>query len=488
MAPPPASWAILTFLLISLPLISGQQLAAACTTNSFTIPSWLIENFQAVSATNATAVSFVANNRATNTSTELRCRIPGNATATTWQTCTVRGAARPVSASLQLADKVAARIQLNETWTCNDLTPARPLTFTATAVGEPSLPIICATDARSGTEIETCISATDDPLMVKASLSSPIQATPGSVGGPLGHDTRGCSNSSRLPSWEVSASQLNLRNISGVIEGGTAFLQIRNKIMNYTANCGGQFDGNRTATLSCTAQTSVTKGPRERYAIATTGTFNPITFARYAMFGTGSAQIPFQCEVFSPAVTFCTGDPYSFSGRLVNLEPLPPYSLRDPSPVGESCTISSIVAPAFRFSDFETVTTPGQSLGSIRFGIELQTGGQFTGFPSTVSRGGISGLSPTDIGPAWYPCTFESIGEQSLTPTNCAFRYDADTGVLGVNADWRCNDLDAAKPVSFTGEVRTQVPSLMCTTTGGRTRCTTVPGQPWSGNVTEVFW
>ncbi|KAK3989608.1 hypothetical protein QBC44DRAFT_342503 [Cladorrhinum sp. PSN332] len=479
------------------------QLVSGCTTNSFTIPSWLIQDFQAVSSTNSTAVSFQAHNRATNTSAELRCRLSrGNSTS---QPCTVRGSDLPLYASLQL-EKAYARLSVNETWTCNDLTPQKPITFAA--IGDGALSINCTEDATAG--IETCRPTSRAPLLIKSALLSPVEINPTYVAGPLGHDAQGCSVNSSKPSWEVGASQLNLRTNNGTVEGGTGFIQIRNNVLGYTATCNGNFASfSGFYPLQCTAQS--TNRPREKYHIQTIPEFNPETLTLslnetwycddanpavpVAITAHATAQLPIICEAFSPTTTFCTGDAHTFPGRLVSSSPLPPYALKDPLPTAESCTISSVVFPSWWFSDLVTTTVPGTGTGSVKFGIELATGNSsFTGYPSVVVRGGVpisllmGGANAEAAEPAWYPCVFESVGDLSRTPTGCAFRYDSVERVLGVSADWKCGDLDAAHPVMFSGEVRWNVPELNCTTSSSRTTCSTPQGRAWLATGTSSLY
>ena len=103
--------------------LSWAQITAGCTANSFTTPSWLVQDFTSEIAANLTVASFHALNRATNVTTELRC------TSTTptagWQSCRARNQTeQPLLASFQ-ADTSTAWFLFNETWPCNDLTPSQ---------------------------------------------------------------------------------------------------------------------------------------------------------------------------------------------------------------------------------------------------------------------------------------------------------------------------------------------------------------------------
>jgi hypothetical protein len=102
------------------------QLAAGCTTSSFTTPSWLVEDFESQALADLTVVSFRTLNRATNSSLELRCSWTG--TSAGWQSCTARNASateQPIIASFQ-ADGSTASFRLNETWICSDLNSRDP--------------------------------------------------------------------------------------------------------------------------------------------------------------------------------------------------------------------------------------------------------------------------------------------------------------------------------------------------------------------------
>lgn len=119
MAPSIVSIATLAALLSpAIPnILAIAQLTAGCTTNSFTVSSWLIEDFES----SGTTVRFQALNRATNTSAHLSCQVSRN--TSTWQACTSDSS--PLFASVQL-EAAVARVRINETWVCNDLTPSRP--------------------------------------------------------------------------------------------------------------------------------------------------------------------------------------------------------------------------------------------------------------------------------------------------------------------------------------------------------------------------
>lgn len=107
-------------------VFAHAQLAAGCTTSSFTTPSWLVEDFESQASADLTATSFRALNRATNSSLELRCSSTDSSAG--WQSCTARnqsGAEQPLVASFQ-ADSSTASFRFNETWTCSDMNSRDP--------------------------------------------------------------------------------------------------------------------------------------------------------------------------------------------------------------------------------------------------------------------------------------------------------------------------------------------------------------------------
>lgn len=114
-------------------------------------------------------------------------------------------------------------------------------------------------------------------MLIRASLLSPVPITPDYVGGPQGHDAEGCTAESKTPSWEVVASQMNLRTASGRVQGGTAFVTVRNNVLDYSAFCGGVLTGNPgLQAIPCQAQAAYRR--RARYEIETVAWFDPQTF------------------------------------------------------------------------------------------------------------------------------------------------------------------------------------------------------------------
>ncbi|KAK3290485.1 uncharacterized protein B0H64DRAFT_350467 [Chaetomium fimeti] len=476
------------------------QIPAGCTANSFTTPSWLVQDFTSQIAANLTVASFHALNRATNVTAELRC------TSTTptagWQSCRSRNQTeQPFLASFQ-ADTSTAWFMFNETWPCDDMTPSQPLTFSA--LGNGSVALNCTTDE---SETTTCNSA--KPLLVKAALSSPVKITPSYVSGPPGHDIAGCASQ---PAWEVVASQINLRKLSGQRQSGNAFVIVRNDHLGYTASCGGVLSAAAgPQPLSCEGQVPYRRA--DKYQIDTTLSFEPDTFALgidqtwfcddqdpaqpLSITGSGTIPLALECSVFNETTTetttFCSGGTDgTVAGNVTARGLLPPYSLNDPLPTGESCTISSVTSPAWWFNGFETNTTTANSdMVTARFGMELQTAAASTGNFAIVAADGVPVSEvPTNSSAdlQWNKCVLQSVGDVALAPTGCEFRYDMASRFLGLRVNWTCSDLDPGSPVMFGGEVRTLVPEFTCVTTGTNIRCASPITEPWRANVSSLAW
>ena len=163
--------------------------------------------------------------------------------------------------------------------------------------------------------------------------------------------------------------------------------------------------------------------------------------------GTGSGPLPLECQHFHneaedgtpEAVTFCSNadDDVRVPGRVVSTSALPPYALTDPRAITDSCTVASIAAPAWRFSDFQTSTAGN---GSLHFNVELATTDAPSGYPMVVA---VERWSANETGS--QRCVFQP-SDGWLGPSNCTFKFDAAAKVLTLDAEWKCSDLDAAHP------------------------------------------
>lgn len=172
-----------------------------------------------------------------------------------------------------------------------------------------------------------------------------------------------------------------------------------------------------------------------------------------AITASGSTPLPLECTDFpESSTTFCTGGSNgTFAGNITSRALLQPYSLNDPLPTAESCTIASVVSPAWWFNNFETNTTRnGSETVTARFGMELQTGAQATGYVAEIVANGVRYAAPTNGTSAgelpWNKCVIESVGDPVLAPTGCEFRYEMASRFLGLRVQWQCADLDAKSP------------------------------------------
>ncbi|AEO58268.1 hypothetical protein MYCTH_101321 [Thermothelomyces thermophilus ATCC 42464] len=476
---------------------ASAQSTGGCTTNSFTTPSWLVDNLELQRAANQTVASFNALNRATDVSLELECSSSSSPTAGGWQSCRIRNVTEHLLAAAFRADNATAWFRFSETWSCSDLTPSEPITFSA--VGNSSVALDCNAEKSKTT---TC--RPTKPVLVKATLSSPVKVTPSYVSGPTGHDAEGCTAQSGKPAWE----------------SGNAFVIIRNDNLGYIASCGGPLTADSgPQALTCTGQ--VPRRRPDKYQIETALSFDPDTFVLainqtwycddqdpaepFAITGYGTTALDLQCQVFDGTgegntTTFCTGvTDGTFAGEATGRPAaLPPYSLRDPLPTAEGCTVSSVVAPGWWLNDFVTNTTRARNdTVTARFGLERRGGvgaaapaGSFSivaadgvrYYYSSAADGSVDALLP------WNECVLESVANAALAPTGCEFRYRMATRFLALKVQWTCNDLDAENPIAFSGELETRVPEFTCVTSGNDIRCASPNPNPWDANVTSVAW
>jgi hypothetical protein len=133
----------------------------------------------------------------------------------------------------------------------------------------------------------------------------------------------------------------------------------------------------------------------------------------------------------------------TLKGKLGSVAALSPYSLQDPAPSGDGCTISSIYHPQWSFSAFEVDETVTTGASAVSFNLILQTGNPGFQFPIAISQD-----TPVAGSSSWYHCAIGPDGENALPlwPTDCTFKYDKATKQLSLNANWACNDLDLAHP------------------------------------------
>lgn len=181
-----------------------------------------------------------------------------------------------------------------------------------------------------------------------------------------------------------------------------------------------------------------------------------LTNVRFAITGYGAIPLDLECQIFDGAgegnqTAFCTGTTDgTFSGEATGREALPPYSLRDPLPTAEGCTVSSVVAPGWWLNDFVTNTTRARNdTLTARFGLERRSapGSPPFGSFSIVAADGVryaSANGSVDALP-WNECQI-SPANAALAPSACELRYQMATRYLGLNLQWTCNDLNTENP------------------------------------------
>lgn len=162
---------------------------------------------------------------------------------------------------------------------------------------------------------------------------------------------------------------------------------------------------------------------------------------RVSYTGTAKAVIPLVC-VDEDGRTACEVDEVDIHGELASKTDLVPYSIEDPLPTADGCTISSVVNPSWTISNFGVDKKAPSSEGgsSVAFNIKLNTKVNLFDYPVYVNNRNVDLAAD-----AWYPCTFGA-GEQPLAPKSCTFKYDEKTSTLSVKADWVCADLDVEYP------------------------------------------
>jgi hypothetical protein len=130
---------------------------------------------------------------------------------------------------------------------------------------------------------------------------------------------------------------------------------------------------------------------------------------------------------------------------------LRPYALEEPTPStrGDGCTLTSILNPRWQFSHF------GVTAGEVGFEVILAAEDRGFQYPIPIYQGEpVKGDGEEE---GWYECEIGADGGNGLPlwPYKCRFKYEGQTGqgeagVLGLEAEWECRDLDGAHPyVSF---------------------------------------
>ena len=132
LTPSSTSWLLASALLLgrapegTLAQFPPAPVPTGCTTNSFQIPSWFIQDF---STRGLNGTSFGLLNRATNTSVQLTCAGKSSSSSSGWAACTSTGnktAADALGAWVRVAGSEAASVQVQQSWTCNDRDESKP--------------------------------------------------------------------------------------------------------------------------------------------------------------------------------------------------------------------------------------------------------------------------------------------------------------------------------------------------------------------------
>ncbi|KAK0701425.1 hypothetical protein B0T21DRAFT_300442 [Apiosordaria backusii] len=455
-------------------LISAQgppTSGGGCTTNSFNIPSWFITDFNDLTDYER-KITFGVLNRATNYTARATCNLDRKG----YNVCSLE----PVSGQTAvgkdtievkaLVEGTVAQVSVNQTWTCNDR--GVPVEFTASGWVRTSLENIP----------EPGSSSTISPLLIQGTLHAPVSITPDRARGPQGHSNKGCQAASLQPVWNITHIYYTDRPADGNVESPsrTFNLLFTNEANDYEGGCvHGSLVGPVAETSLICAGSEFGNLGGSRYGISTTASFNPSNFnftVRQTWFcddenpakplqltASATTILPLNCKTspLSPGSpineTVCDRNPtLLLSGKLDNITTLPPYSLTEPVPRDNSCTITSILAPKWQFSAFEIVYTPEkEEWEAINFEIILATS---TGFqypiPVTVSR------AATREG-GWFECVIGADGanDQPLWPYACLVQFNPDTKELKLKADWQCRELDGDRPINFSGLTTTTVNS-----------------------------
>lgn len=141
--------------------------------------------------------------------------------------------------------------------------------------------------------------------------------------------------------------------------------------------------------------------------------------------------------------TICgTAEPVIVTGTFTGSEPLPPYSIGARVPGPDDCTITSILRPAWTFSD-AWVTTTKDNVTTIQFFIIMRASTPGFQGPISVTQG-----KPVKGNETWFECELGDGGNtgSELWPTKCTMKFDPATKTLSLDAEWACNDLDPDHP------------------------------------------
>jgi hypothetical protein len=158
----------------------------------------------------------------------------------------------------------------------------------------------------------------------------------------------------------------------------------------------------------------------------------------------GSIALPFKCttaelEAGGTETVCVTGSDITLEGKLGTVVTLPPYSIEEPIPARDGCTLSSIFNPRWLFSSFR-VDDADSSSPAVSFEIILQTERGFQ-YPIPIYQGAA-------LESGWYECDIGADGGNGLPlwPYQCSFKYTPASKELVLKADWACQDVDPNHP------------------------------------------
>ncbi|CAK7207402.1 hypothetical protein SEUCBS139899_010212 [Sporothrix eucalyptigena] len=497
-----------------------------CTTSSFSTPSWFVHNL--TFDTSDSSVMFSVVNRATNYTADLGC---ANATVTSstpdnlYAHCDIltnddvkttnATADKSLLALVRVSNGTSANVLLSQTWSCNDRNLSQPIKFSA--AGNNTVGLKCP--GGSNTEC----AAVDSPLLIRGNLASPVAIHPAYAEGPIGHAKAGCSAAATAPpSWSLqSVYYLNQTGDNGAtaISSQTLMLQVINHAIGYQAGCTGFLSddlSSKPVSFTCSGQGYDFIG-KDRYRIQTQALFEPATF-RFTVNQTwycddvdagkpisiqasGSVVMPLNCTSLATGTadkpgnkTTClsTSDIVVKADKPGVVTQLPPYSITDPLPTPDGCTVSSIVNPTWTLSSFEIDSGVGNQtaagnltdITAVGFDLQFTTGTNEFTYPVSVYPGKAVDGKP----PGWFQCKFGP-DEEPLAPYNCSYTYDAATKQLSLAADWICSDLDKEHPIQFSGTTTTTVTKpLSCSTASGQTQCLSAEADTWTAPIGNVTW
>ncbi|KAK3688778.1 hypothetical protein B0T22DRAFT_512543 [Podospora appendiculata] len=488
---------------------SNTQAIANCTTNSFAIPSWFIEDF----AIKDGIAKFSLLNRATNSIFGLSCNTKASNASSA---CVAsRSTDASLSASVQAVKGVSATVQVQQSWTCDDRNPAKPYVFlcTQSLISTIHSRRMLAFTASGSTSVPlsfdgAAYKSTNPVDLIKGSLHSPVELTPAYADGPTGHSLPGCVAGSKTPTWTIGTVIFinETGDGSSAIPSQSIQFQVTNHANGHVAGClmyfsAGPAPDDPAVPINCGGSGSF--GGKDRYSITTEAVFYPRSWTfrinqtwycddvdaakPVAISATGGTTLALNCTT-DTTQTACQTDAVTIHGKVISETSLTPYSIEDPLPTPDGCTVSSIVAPSWLLSNLEVdrnATAGADAPAAVSFNMKLNTKNNLFDYPVFVSQNDVQLQGGADV---WYPCNFGA-NELPLAPKSCSFQYHPDTNKLAIRADWVCIDIDAAHPILFNGISTTTLPKLACITgRDGLSACSTDENKTWLSEVADVTW